>query len=496
MFKNILGPMEKDGVDFWWLDWQQGMFDPKMKNLSNTWWINYAFFSDMEKRRETRPMLYHRWGGLGNHRYQVGFSGDAVISWKSLDFQPYFNSTASNVLYGYWSHDLGGHIGSQIDPEMYTRWLQFGALSPIMRTHSQKGAKLNKEPWVFNKEYCDIIRETIRQRYVMAPYIYTMARKGYDDGISLCRPMYYDYPENKEAYEFRNEYMFGDDVLVAPVTAPVENGYAQVRVWLPEGEWYEWHTGALLKGNQIVERSFAVDEYPIYIKAGAILPMYLDNVMNLNGNDEEVAVTVFPGGGDTAEFKLYEDNGNDKNYASEYAVTKLSSVRNGNEQTLVIGKREGAYKDMPLVRSFKVKVLSSLIPQSVMVNGHPAKYQYSGEDFALLIDIPAQACDQEKVVKIVYPSEKVDMNGLLGASRRIAKSMEQLKYRNSYIVFKEEFGKMGSLSEAVTYAPSEMLALIADFWKSYNELPAVLERQELKSDLATWFLQSVCWSKQ
>ena len=263
MFKNILGPMEKDGVDFWWLDWQQGMFDPKMKNLSNTWWINYAFFSDMEKRRETRPMLYHRWGGLGNHRYQVGFSGDAVISWKSLDFQPYFNSTASNVLYGYWSHDLGGHIGSQIDPEMYTRWLQFGALGPIMRTHSQKGAKLNKEPWVFNKEYCDIIRETIRQRYVMAPYIYTMARKGYDDGISLCRPMYYDYPENKEAYEFRNEYMFGDDVLVMPVTAPVENGYAQVRVWLPEGEWYEWHTGALLKGNQIVERSFAVDEYPI-----------------------------------------------------------------------------------------------------------------------------------------------------------------------------------------------------------------------------------------
>lgn len=496
MFKNILGPMEKDGVDFWWLDWQQGMFDPKMKNLSNTWWINYAFFSDMEKRRETRPMLYHRWGGLGNHRYQVGFSGDAVISWKSLDFQPYFNSTASNVLYGYWSHDLGGHIGSQIDPEMYTRWLQFGALSPIMRTHSQKGAKLNKEPWVFNKEYCDIIRETIRQRYVMAPYIYTMARKGYDDGISLCRPMYYDYPENKEAYEFRNEYMFGDDVLVAPVTAPVENGYAQVRVWLPEGEWYEWHTGALLKGNQIVERSFAVDEYPIYIKAGAILPMYLDNVMNLNGNDEEVAVTVFPGSGDTAEFKLYEDNGNDKNYASEYAVTKLSSVRNGNEQTLVIGKREGTYKDMPLARSFKVKVLSSLIPQSVMVNGHPAKYQYSGEDFALLIDIPAQACDQEKVVKIVYPSEKVDMNGLLGASRRIAKSMEQLKYRNSYIVFKEEFGKMGSLSEAVTYAPSEMPALIADFWKSYNELPAVLERQELKSDLVTWFLQSVCWSKQ
>lgn len=496
MFKNILSPMEKDGVDFWWLDWQQGMFDSKMKNLSNTWWINYAFFSDMEQRRETRPMLYHRWGGLGNHRYQVGFSGDAVISWKSLDFQPYFNSTASNVLYGYWSHDLGGHIGSQIDPEMYTRWLQFGALSPIMRTHSQKGAKLNKEPWVFNKEYCDIIRETIRQRYVMAPYIYTMARKGYDDGISLCRPMYYDYPEDKEAYDFVNEYMFGEDMMVAPVTVPAKDGYAQVRVWLPEGEWYEWHTGALLQGNRVVERSFAIDEYPIYVKAGAILPLYLENVMNLNGNDEEIAVTVFPGGSDASVFTLYEDNGNDKNYASEYAVTKLTTARNGNEQTVVIGKREGSYKEMPLARAFKVKVLSSLIPLSVTVNGSPAEYTYSAEDFALLIDLPELPCNHEKVVKIVYPTEKVDMNGLSGVSRRIAKSMEQLKYRNSYIVFKEELGKMGSLNEAVMYAPSEMPALIDGFWKSYHELPSVLERQGLKNEQITWFLQSVCWGEK
>ena len=365
-----------------------------------------------------------------------------------------------------------------------------------MRTHSQKGAKLNKEPWVFDKEYCDIIRETIRQRYVMAPYIYTMARKGYDDGLSLCRPMYYDYPENKEAYDFGNEYMFGDDVLVAPVTTPAKDGYAQVRVWLPEGEWYEWHTGALLEGNRIVERSFAIDEYPIYVKAGAILPLYLKNVMNLNNNDEEIAVTVFPGGSGTTAFNLYEDNGNDKNYASEYAVTKLTSARSGNEQTIVIGKREGGYKEMPLARPFTVKVLSSLLPQSVTVNGVPAEYRYSAEDFALLVDLPELPCNQEKVIKIIYPSGKVDMNGLLGASKRIARSMEQLKYRNSYIVFKEEFGKMGSLNEAVMYAPSEMPTLISDFWKSYHELPSVLERQGLKSEQATWFLQSVCWGEK
>ena len=138
IFRRILTPMERDGVDFWWLDWQQQPTDPAVEGLSNTedlirfiktWWLNYVFFSDMEKNRDVRPMLYHRWGGLGNHRYQIGFSGDASITWASLDFQPYFNSTASNVLYGYWSHDIGGHhMADRIDPELYIRWMQFGAL--------------------------------------------------------------------------------------------------------------------------------------------------------------------------------------------------------------------------------------------------------------------------------------------------------------------------------------------------------------------------------
>ena len=145
MFKNVLMPMNKAGVDFWWLDWQQEPFDKEVKNLSNTWWLNYVFFSQMERERQTRPLIYHRWGGLGNHRYQVGFSGDTFISWESLDFQPYFNSTASNVLYGYWSHDIGGHQGADsINPELYVRWMQFGALSPVLRSHSTKIAGLKK----------------------------------------------------------------------------------------------------------------------------------------------------------------------------------------------------------------------------------------------------------------------------------------------------------------------------------------------------------------
>lgn len=282
MFKHILHPMQEKGVSFWWLDWQQHLYDTHIANLSNTWWINYIFFSDMERRNQGRPLLYHRWGGLGNHRYQIGFSGDAFVTWNSLNFQPYFNSTASNVLYGYWSHDIGGHLGDSISPELYVRWLQFGAMSPVMRTHSSKSASLRKEPWFFGDKYLNVIRDIIVRRYEMVPYIYTMARKAYDEGLSLCRPMYYEYPECQEAYDFRNEYMFGDNMIVCPVTAPGNNGYAKVKVWLPEGEWYELYTGERLQGGRVWERSFAIDEYPVYVKAASVIPMYDKEVRRLD----------------------------------------------------------------------------------------------------------------------------------------------------------------------------------------------------------------------
>ncbi|WP_279071128.1 glycoside hydrolase family 31 protein [Alistipes timonensis] len=502
IFRRILTPMERDGVDFWWLDWQQQPTDPAVEGLSNTWWLNYVFFSDMEKNRDVRPMLYHRWGGLGNHRYQIGFSGDASITWASLDFQPYFNSTASNVLYGYWSHDIGGHhMADRIDPELYIRWMQFGALSPVMRTHSAKSAGLKKEVWNFAPEHADILRSTIRQRYALAPYIYTMARKAYDEGISLCRPMYYEWPEASEAYAFRNQYLFGDDILVAPVTAPGKEGYATVKVWLPEGKWYEWQTGTMLDGGRIVERTFALDEYPVYVRAGAILPMYGDTVKNLNANDEEILLTLFPGG--SGEFSLYEDNGDDKRYAAEFARTHLKSVRNGNLLTVTVGKRTGAYCGMPAERKFSVKVLASAAPASVTVDGAKADWTYLGEEFALVVEIPRTDCAAEKVVCIRYEDAEVDFNGVPAAARRMARAMEEFKYHAARkpweqswrYTYTDEFGPMGSIAEAVEYAPERIPQLIGEFRKAYDDLPGVLRRQGLSQEESEWFLNQITYNR-
>jgi alpha-glucosidase (family GH31 glycosyl hydrolase) len=108
-FEYLHYPKEEQGIDFWWMDWQQGEHS-KLQGLDPLYWLNHLHFYDQAKQGKKRPFIFSRWGGLGNHRYPIGFSGDTVITWDSLSFQPYFTSTASNVAYGWWSHDIGGHF--------------------------------------------------------------------------------------------------------------------------------------------------------------------------------------------------------------------------------------------------------------------------------------------------------------------------------------------------------------------------------------------------
>ena len=177
MFKDILRVREGEGVDFWWLDWQQWLTNKKIDGLGQTFWHNHVFFEDMRLNRpDRRPTIYHRWGGLGSHRYQIGFSGDTYATWPTLAYQPYFTATASNVGYGYWGHDLGGHQQSGADnPELYLRWMQYGVFSPIFRTHATKASNIERRIWKFPN--FPQLRETVVLRYALFPYIYTCARE-------------------------------------------------------------------------------------------------------------------------------------------------------------------------------------------------------------------------------------------------------------------------------------------------------------------------------
>ena len=248
-FDLVIHPLEKQGVDFWWLDWQQSD-KTSLEGINPTWWLNYAFFTDMERQGKHRPLIFHRWGGLGNHRYEIGFSGDTYSTWQSLAYQPYFTATAANVGFGYWSHDIGGHMNGPVEPELYTRWIQFGVFSPILRTHTTKNPGAERRIWAYPPEYSDAMREAFLLRSSLIPYIYTASRGTYDTGVPFLRPLYWDYPEAAEAYTVKDEYLFGDSLLVAPIVAPrdKETGLATRSVWLPAGSWVEWSTGRVFDG--------------------------------------------------------------------------------------------------------------------------------------------------------------------------------------------------------------------------------------------------------
>ena len=497
LFDVVLTPMEKWGVDFWWLDWQQWLNDKDVDGLSNTWWINYVFFTHMERNSDKRPLLYHRWGGLGNHRYQIGFSGDAIISWKTLEFQPYFTSCASNVLYGYWSHDIGGHDflpGQEkpLDPELHTRWMQYGVYTPILRTHSTKNKYLTKEIWNFKGDFFDAQYEAIKQRYRLVPYIYTMARKFYDDGLALCRPMYYEYPENEEAYDFKYQYMFGDDMLIAPISSPMTDGESTVKVWLPQdSQWYEWNSGTLLNGGQIAERKFTIDQYPVYIKAGAIIPMYDDTVNNLTDQPDMIHLTIFPGA--EGEARLYEDEGNDNNYSENYAFTNYSTTKKGNSMLVNISAREGKYNNNPETRDYLLKMVGSAVPVKVLANGKEVDFNYVGEELTLEIPLGELACDAAHQIEIVYPENTPEINdGLVGQFKRLTKATTELKARNPVVLIPAEIGQLEQRSIMLEYYPQNFNELIRNFKDGYKNLPHYIDAMPyMDADMKSWYKSEI-----
>lgn len=417
-FKHILRPHEAIGVDFWWLDWQQELLIDDTDKIGNTFWINHVFFNDMKlNRNDRRPVAFHRWGGLGNHRYPIGFSGDMHSSYASLAYQTYFTATASNVGYGYWSHDVGGHIQpGPNDPELYLRWIQFGVFSPILRTHSADSPNIERRIWKY--ENFNLMLDAVKLRYALAPYIYTYARELYDTGISLCRPMYYDYPDKDEAYSYETQYMFGDNILVSPIVtaANATTKLSKKEIWLPEGKWYEAVSGEILEGGKSYTRTFTAGEIPYYYKQGAIIPQYPE-IKNLKEKPEQLIIQFAPG--DAGSFRYYEDDGDNSDYESgKYSFTRIEQTTSGNEGVYTIHPVEGSYDGMPTERSYKLEILGKKKPDEVKVNNssydfsnteESGYWSYNEEKAIVTVFIPRQACSAKTEVKIKYPvSSDVD----------------------------------------------------------------------------------------
>lgn len=413
-FDNIIRPLESQGVDFWWLDWQQektvgehasakgySLTDGADK-LSETFWCNHTFFEDMQKNRpELRPVIYHRWGGLGSHRYPICFSGDTWAAWSTLGYEIYFTSNASNVCYAYWGHDLGGHQGGDNDPELLLRWLQFGAFTPIFRTHATNDSKLERRIWKYSN--FTQLREAVRMRYQLFPYLYTAARETYDTGIGMNRPLYYEWPEDNNAYVYEDEYMFGNDMLVAPIYTPASNGISSRNIWLPRGLWWDVTENRLREGGEVFRANYTLDEFPVFYRPGSVIPFYPVQ-RSVVTTPEEIILKVVPGSDGTGSF--YEDNGDNQDYISNGWARTTFSYQNVSSASkrLFIRPREGSFEGMPTTRTWSVQFLGmTKAPQSVSVNGDEGlthEENYDADAKLLTITIHTSVLDKEIVVQL------------------------------------------------------------------------------------------------
>lgn len=301
-FDILHHPYEKEGVDFWWIDWQQGT-KSKLKGLDPLWLLNHYHTEDI-CRDGKKGIILSRYAGPGSHRYPIGFSGDTIVCWKSLKLQPWFTANAANIGYTWWSHDIGGHMFGKGDAELYVRWLQFGVFSPVNRLHSTKNG-ISKEPWLYGEEAERIAADFMRLRHRLLPYLYTANVLTAKEGVPICAPLYYRW-SSPLAREVRNEYLFGSELIAAPVTSKAaRDGLARTTVWLPKGTWTDIFTGETFAGERLVTVKTPLDRLPVFAQEGAILPMLAER----EGNSQEfdaLEVRVFKGAG---SYTMYDETG-------------------------------------------------------------------------------------------------------------------------------------------------------------------------------------------
>lgn len=367
-FDVLHHPYEEQGVDFWWIDWQQGT-KSKSAGLDPLWLLNHYHYLD-SGRNGRRPLILSRYAGLGSHRYPLGFSGDTAINWSVLDFQPYFTANAANCGYTWWSHDIGGHHFGSHDDELYIRWLQLAVFSPIVRLHSTSSDLLGKEPWNFSWEAETLGIEFMRLRHRLIPYIYSMNYRSWSDGRALCEPMYYTYPEINDAYSVRNEYMFGSELLVCPVTTKLDKHTktAFTKIWLPEGRWTNIFDGRIYKGGQTVTVTSPINSMPVLAREGAVIPMSED-AGNSWHNPENLAFDIYHGNG---AFKLYEDDGETTAFENgDFSISEISVSENENNLKISVsgGKQ---LNSIPQKRNyvFRLKDIESFENAEICVNGN------------------------------------------------------------------------------------------------------------------------------
>lgn len=394
-----LKPLTEEGFSGWWGDLGEPEVHPveivhtngetaeEYHNYYGNEWSKMIYDGLRDDFPDMRPMLMMRGGTTGLQQYSVfPWTSDVARSWEGLQAQNKLMLSSGLSGLGYMSNDVGGFAIDKdhpYDPELYVRWIQAGTFSPVLRTHAQD----KPEPYHYPKQE-SIIKKFIQTRYQWLPYNYTLAYENATKGYPLMRQVNFhgDNEDGKYAH-ISDEYLWGDNVLVAPV---MTKGARNRKVEFPAGEWIDWNNPLkTYRGGTTATVAAPLATLPMFVRAGSFIPLTMQKMENTSEYDpSQLTVKYFPSN-EWTEYTLFDDNRMSPTSLeeNEYQLTTFGGVKEGNEITVEISS-EGSYKDMPAVRIITMEIVNVARPKSVEINGEASKeYTYNAATKTLSVKV-------------------------------------------------------------------------------------------------------------
>lgn len=388
--KLFIQPLESIGVDFIWNDYDV------FNNVNALWTMNHYQYLDSGRNVAKRNMLLSRNGLIASHRYPVLYSGKTIVSWENLKTIPFYNLTASNLGVTWWSHDVCGNYGGIEDSELYIRSIQLGVFSPILRFNVNGGKYYKREPWRWDVQTETIASFYLNLRHRLIPYLYTEAYNYYKNLQLLVKPFYYNYPWVYDDSVCRNQYFFGSQLFVAPITEKMDPVMKRTihKFFVPEGTWYDFTTGKRFSGNRRYIAFFKEEDYPVFARTGSIIPLSNKSNVNNIGNPSELEIHIFPG--QSNSYVLYEDDGTTALYKEGYFLkTNIEYNYMKNNYTVIINSLEGKSGIVPQYRDYKIKFRNTKRTNTIEV-----KFNSSNMPFRSYVDENNFVVEVEKVPSI------------------------------------------------------------------------------------------------
>ena len=363
-FDYFIHPLMNYGVDFFWIDYNNA------NDLTTLRTLTHYHFDDFKQIVNRRGIVFARNGLVAPHRYPIHYTGETVVSWKNLEMMPGFNAQASNIGVSWISNDIGGYMDGTEDGELFSRFVQFGCFSPILRLSADQGRYYKREPWKWDIQTQAIVVKYLQLRHQLIPYLYSEAYRYHKIGLPLVEPLYYQNPEIYDEPLYKNEYYFGSSLLVAPITTKKDPLMSRtvVKLALPEGTWYDITNGKKYTGGRRYTTFYKDEDYPVFAPAGAILPMAILDENDLNNTDAPRAmeIQVFPG--DSCTYELYEDDGISSLYEKDFFIlTEIDYTYQKNNVTMSIRPVAGKSGIIPPYRSYRIRFRNMLEPTHITV---------------------------------------------------------------------------------------------------------------------------------